>query len=101
MAFAGFRTAMSAVSSVTNQFKAQFTAVDSLAKTSDKIGTTTEQLARLQHAASLAGMSNEQLSTSLRMFNVQMGAASRGVGEAVDAFKVLRLDAAKLATRGT
>lgn len=69
--------------------KGQIDAADALAKLSDKTGFTVESLSVLQHAASLAGASMEQINGALaRMSRAAFDAAS-GLKEPAEAFKAL------------
>lgn len=62
---------------------------DALAKTSQKIGITVEELSGLQHAAKLAGVENAGLTTSVGILSQNMREASRGSKEYADAFSML------------
>lgn len=77
---------------VTNQMDA----IDALAKTADKLNVTTEALAGLQLAADEAGVSQTVLEKGLLMLVRNTADASRGVGEAADAYKRLGLNAGEL-----
>ncbi|HUS82440.1 MAG TPA: hypothetical protein VM013_04180, partial [Dehalococcoidia bacterium] len=74
--------------------------VDALAKTSDKLGLTTEQLATLQHGARLAGMEEDALGLAIQRMTVGLGEAAAGTGEAKKALEDLGLDATALAAAG-
>jgi len=76
--------------------KASFANVDGLAKVSDRLGIATESMAGLQHAADLAGVSNQTLNTGLRTMLKNVGEAAQGFGEGARAFDVLGLSAQKL-----
>lgn len=71
--------------------------VDSLSKTAAKIGTTTESLAGLRHAAELTGVSSKTMDMALQRFTRRLSEARQGTGAAKDALKELNLDANKLA----
>jgi hypothetical protein len=58
---------------------------DQLQKLSTKTGETVENLSKLQYAASLSDLSNEDLSASLIKLNRVMGDAANGSKEATDA----------------
>lgn len=70
--------------------------VDALAKVSDRLGITTQSLAGLQHAASLAGVENKTLEKSLQNLAVGVSDAANGTGVAKDALIELGLSAAVL-----
>lgn len=74
-----------------------FEAVDALAKTSDKLGIATEALSGFQHAASIAGVSNQQLEVGLKRMVVNIGDAAKGIGEARREIESLGLNARELA----
>ena len=67
--------------------------VDALAKTSDRLGIATKQLAGLQHAAALAGVENKTLEKSLQNLAVVVSDAADGTGIAKDALLELGLNA--------
>ena len=64
-------------------------AADELAKLSAKTGVAVEDLSRLQYAADLSGVSNEQLSGALSKLSKSMADASIGGGEAAGAFDAM------------
>lgn len=70
--------------------------LDTLGKTADRIGMTTKSLAGLQHAASLADVSNETLDTSLMKMQRNLSEAAMGGGEAGKAITRLGLSADEL-----
>lgn len=69
---------------------------DSLAKTSDKLGITTEALSGLRHAAELTGVSSETMDMALQRMVRRLSEAANGTGEAVNALKELGLSAQEL-----
>jgi hypothetical protein len=69
---------------------------DSLAKTADTLGITTESLASLQLAGEFAGVSIEQTRKGLETMAKNVGQAATGTGEAKQALEELGLDALKL-----
>ena len=76
--------------------KSSFTVVDGLAKTSDKLGVTTEALAGLRHAADLTGVSQEKLDSSLERMVKRLGEAKQGTGAAKKELELLGLSAKDL-----
>ena len=76
--------------------KQSLSAIDALAKTSSRIGTTTEALSKLQYAASLAGVETNTLNMAMQRFVRRTAEAANGTGEAVSAFRRLRLNADEL-----
>jgi hypothetical protein len=71
-------------------------AIDKLAKTSDKLGLTTEALAGLRHAAELTGAGTKTLDMGLQRMTRRIADASMGTGEAVKALNELGLSAERL-----
>lgn len=70
--------------------------IDSLAKTSDKLGITTEALAGFQLAAELTGASSDTLTRAMRDMGKRVSEAAQGTGEAGLALRELGLDAKEL-----
>jgi hypothetical protein len=64
---------------------------DALAKLSQKTGVAVEDLSRLQYAAGMAGVSNDQLSAGITRLSRGMSEASQGTGEAAKAFDAMGL----------
>ncbi|NIB44811.1 DUF4214 domain-containing protein [Pseudomaricurvus alkylphenolicus] len=71
--------------------------IDTLAKTSDALGVTTEALGGLRYASNLTGLSNAELDKSLEKLTVNVGKAARGTGTAKEAIEQLGLSAEALA----
>ena len=69
---------------------------DELAKTSDKLGLSTEALAGLRHAARLTGVETNKLDLGLQRMTRRIAEAAQGSGEAQGAIKELGLDAKRL-----
>lgn len=95
IAAAGLGVALSAVA-LTTFTKSAFTAIDSLAKTADKLGITTEALAGLRLAATETGAETSTLDKSLINMTKATSEAAQGVGLGVRAFKMLGLNASRL-----
>ncbi len=70
--------------------------IDDLAKTADKLGTGTEQLAGLRFAGELTGVAGRTMDMALQRMVRRISEASQGMGEARGALKELRIDAKKL-----
>lgn len=81
--------------------KQQLAVTDVLAKSSDRIGITTEALAGLQHAASLSGVGTDALAKGLIRMNRIIGDAMQGIPAASDALTNLGLSSAELARMRT
>lgn len=93
----GLATAGAAAGASAALIKMRMTAVDNLAKTSDKLGVTTEALAGLQHAAELSGVSTETMNMALQRMTRRVAEAAMGTGEAKGALEELNLNADALA----
>ena len=63
---AGITAGVVTVGSAVALVKKQFGDIDEIAKEADRLGIATEQLTALQHAADLAGVSAEELTTALQ-----------------------------------
>jgi hypothetical protein len=80
--------------------RSQLKAVDALAKTSAKLGLTTEDLSAFHHAARLSGLEVRTFNMALQRMVRRVSEAAQGTGEAQGALKELGLDAQALATAG-
>lgn len=76
--------------------KSGLSTVDTLAKTSDKLGITTEGLAKLRFAAQQTGVQQNELDIGLQRFTRRLADAAAGTGPAVAAFDSLGLSASEL-----
>lgn len=95
--FGSALTALAAGGSLTALVSHSLEAIDANAKLADRLGMTTEGLVGLQYAGSLAGVSNEQLTTALEKMMKALGGAADDGELASNVFNKLGLDAAKLA----
>ena len=77
--------------------KSSIEATDALAKTASKIGTTTEALSALRHAANLSGVETNTLDMAMQRFTRRLSEAVKGTGEAKGALQELGLNARDLA----
>ena len=73
--------------------KRSFKLTDALAKTADKLGITTENLAALQHAGELTGVSTQNMNLALQRLTRRAAEAAQGTGEAVKALAELNINA--------
>lgn len=64
--------------------KSALDSADAIGKAADKIGLTTDALQELRHAASLSGLSQSALDTSMQRFSRRVGEAAQGQGELKD-----------------
>lgn len=78
--------------------KAGLDSADALAKQSRALNTSAKDLLTLQRAASLSGISSEQLTTALRTMTVNLGQASSGTGATYEAIQRLGLSLSELNT---
>lgn len=76
--------------------KQSLSATDSLKKTADKIGTSTEALSKFQFAAQLTGVSVETVNMAAQRFTRRLAEAARGTGEAKSALQELNINADEL-----
>jgi len=80
-AMAGF--AVAGVAALTALYAKNAAFIDQQAKTADRLGITTEALTGLQHAASINGATNDELTNSLKRMQQGLGqVAQTGTGEA-------------------
>lgn len=80
------------IAGVARFVKGTLDAQDALAKASQKIGIAVADLAGLQHAAQLAGVSNEGLEKGLKTLSTTMFDAASGLAEAKRYFAALGLE---------
>ena len=71
-------------------------ATDTLTKTANKIGTTTEALGALRYAADLTGVSTQTMDMALQRFTRRTAEAAKGMGEAKGAIRELGINAQEL-----
>lgn len=92
----GAAMGIAAVGGMVALTKASMTSIDSLAKVADKLGTTTDQLSALQHAAELSGIAIETFNMATQRLTRRVSEASSNMGESVAALKELGLNAQHL-----
>jgi len=68
-------------------FKKQGAVIDSLAKTADALGVTTERLQAFNHIAELNGISSEEMAKGLQRMEVRLGEAERRGGTAAQSLR--------------
>lgn len=76
--------------------KTSLNATDTLSKTANKIGTTTEALGSLRYAAEITGVATNTMDMALQRFTRRTAEAAKGTGEAKGAIKELGLNAQEL-----
>jgi hypothetical protein len=79
--------------------KSSFDLNDNLAKTSDRLGLTTEALAGLRHAGELTGVRTKTLDMAVQRMTRRISEAAQGSGVAADALDELGLSAQDLAKK--
>lgn len=80
------------VAGITEYLKSTFESIDATAKLSESLGIATDSLGRLQYAAQLAGVSNDDLDTGLKKMLKSLYDAQQGMGEAGKAFSAIGLN---------
>ena len=93
------RTALIGVAGVAGfgyLIKSSLNATDTLSKTANKIGTTTEALGGLRYAAEITGVATNTMDMALQRFTRRTAEAAKGTGEAKGAIKELGLNAQEL-----
>ena len=87
-ALAGLGAGVS-VAGLAGLVKSSIDAADNLNKLSQRVGVSVENLSKLQYAAKLSDISTDQLGDGLRKLSVNLQAAGRGSGDALEAFRAL------------
>lgn len=94
-AFVALSAAMAA-GKLAGEFTETAKAIDDLAKTSDRLGIATDNLAALRFAGEQTGVEVQTLDMALQRMVRRVAEAANGTGEAKDALAELGLNAAKL-----
>ena len=92
----GLAMTTAAAVGVTAIVKNTLSAVDTLAKTSNKLGVTTERLSGLRYAAEQTGISVQTMDMALQRMVRRVAEAAQGTGEAKAALKELGVSARRL-----
>lgn len=87
----GAATAVAAGAAGAAMVKSGLDSADALAKESQQLGTTSQDLMTLKRAADMAGVAQGTMSTAARTMKVNLAQAAQGTGVAVDALKSLGL----------
>ena len=82
-------------------YDSQAPIIDRMGKVSDSVDISVSRLQSYRYAAGLAGVSTQQLDSSVLRFNRQLGKAAEAGGAAAKAYKQLNIDAKDLAELGT
>ncbi|ABC29679.1 Methyl-accepting chemotaxis protein [Hahella chejuensis KCTC 2396] len=76
--------------------KSAVSAADNIAKTSLRLGITTDELQRYRFAAELSGVATATFDQAFQRFGRRIGEAAQGTGEAKDALKALQINVTNL-----
>lgn len=95
--FAAAFVRVQSIRSIIQDFREATKEIDRMAKTSAKLGLTTEALSELEFVAQRSNIATQQLSTGLQRMTRRVAEAAKGTGEAKSAIAELNLDAVKLA----
>lgn len=97
-AFVGTNVAVTGITATFGQiFRSTAPLIDSLGKTADKLGATTEGLQAVRFAGEKAGLSISTVDKALENQTRRLAAAAKGMGQASGAITDLGLDAGTLA----
>ena len=77
--------------------KSSLDSIDTLGKTAQKLGVTSQALQKLRYASNLAGIETRTVDLAVQRFTRRLSEAANGTGEAKDALKELGLNAKELA----
>jgi len=95
-----FRTALVGVAGAAGLgllVKSSLDSIDTLGKTAQKLGVTSQALQKLRYASNLAGVETRTVDMAVQRFTRRLSEAANGTGEAKDALKELGLNAKELA----
>ena len=92
----GFAFATAGTAAAAALTKMSMANIDTLAKTADKIGVTTEALGGLRHAAELTGVSTGTMDMAMQRLTRRVSEAANGTGEAKAALQELGINAVEL-----
>lgn len=96
-AVSGALSGIAGAAGLTALVKNSFESIDATGKLAAKLGIATENLVAFQHQADLAGVASGTFEKALQAMVKGVDDASRGTGEAKDAFAALNLDPSALA----
>ena len=78
LAFGGALAGIGGAAAFGALVKSSFATIDALAKTADKLGVSTQALVGLRHAGELAGLSQQNLDTSLEKMTLRISEVADG-----------------------
>lgn len=76
--------------------KSSLQSIDTLGKTAQKLGVTSQALQKLRYAANIAGVETRTVDMAVQRFTRRLSEAANNTGEAKDALKELGLNAKEL-----
>lgn len=95
--FGGALAAVAGAGGMVELLKSSYENIDATAKLADRIGTTTEELGKLQYAAKITGSSSEDLNKGIQQMERTLGQARQGLSTYTRDIKLMGLNANKLA----
>jgi len=90
-------TAVAGAAGIGLLVKSSLQSIDTLGKTAQKLGVTSQALQKLRYASNLAGVETRTVDLAVQRFTRRLSEAANGTGEAKDALKELGLNAKELA----
>jgi hypothetical protein len=90
-------TAVAGAAGIGLLVKSSLQSIDTLGKTAQKLGVTSQALQKLRYASNLAGIETRTVDLAVQRFTRRLSEAANGTGEAKDALKELGLNAKELA----
>ena len=89
-------TAVAGAAGIGLLVKSSLQSIDTLGKTAQKLGVTSQALQKLRYASNLAGVETRTVDMAVQRFTRRLSEAAAGTGEAKDALKELGLNAKEL-----
>ncbi len=93
------RQALQTATWIYNMAKSMAAAANEIVRAAEITGITTEEIQKLQYAAKMCGVSNEELAMGLKFLARNMGDAVRGTGEARYYFQALGITMEELQSK--
>ena len=90
-------TAVAGAAGIGLLVKSSLQSIDTLGKTAQKLGVTSQALQKLRYASNLAGVETRTVDMAVQRFTRRLSEAANNTGEAKDALKELGLNAKELA----
>jgi hypothetical protein len=89
-------TAVAGAAGIGLLVKSSLQSIDTLGKTAQKLGVTSQALQKLRYASNLAGVETRTVDMAVQRFTRRLSEAANNTGEAKDALKELGLNAKEL-----